>query len=100
MMSKEQIHLLCKEENFVQDFLRYESVREQRRQLRVAIDTIEKLTPPKRLETAVDLSPTKATMTRLDKIEKAHAVLLEDAYNWTWHCNDTVISILSKEGRI
>jgi hypothetical protein len=97
---KEQIQLLCKDENFIQDFLRYESVREQRKRFFEAIKTIKELTPPERLETAVDLTPAEVNLEHISKSEKLHSNLLEDVYGITWHCYETIIGILSKEGRV
>lgn len=99
-MPKDDIAILCRDENFVQDFLRYESVKEQNKRMRTAIADIKKLTPPGMPEYETDLRFAEANLERLSKMEKAHSNLLEDVYGVTWHCYDTIIEILSKDGRI
>jgi hypothetical protein len=99
-MLKVKIEMLCKDENFVQDFIRYETVREQCKRLSNAISAIRELTPPERLETAVDLSPAEVNFGRLRKMEQAHSELLDDLYGTTWQDYDTAVEILSKKGRI
>lgn len=100
MLSKEQIKILCMDENFVQDFIRYETVREQNKMMRTAIADIKKLTPLGMPEYETDLRSAEANQLRLANMEKAHDNLLEDVYGVTWHCHDTAIEILSKEGRL
>lgn len=99
-MPKEQIEILCKDENFIQDFLRYETVREQTKRLGTAISTIEELTPDGMPEYQSDLDPVRANWKRIQRIATAHANLLEDVYGVTWHCYDTIIEFLSNEGRL
>lgn len=100
MLSTDTINLLCTEENFVQDFLRYHAVHEQRRRLSCAIDTIRELTPPGRLETAVDLSGADESANRLRKIEDAHAAMLESLYGATRHSDEQISAVLSAIGRL
>ena len=44
-MLKCEVEILCMDENFIQDFIRYETVREQNKRMLSAIKIIEELTP-------------------------------------------------------
>ncbi|MCL2697931.1 MAG: hypothetical protein FWE74_07605 [Oscillospiraceae bacterium] len=93
MLTKEQIKTLCKDENFVKDFIRYDEIRKQAKRLIEAIHTIEELKP----KNQTDLKPVQEYHERLRKIESAHEHLLEDVYGVTWHRHEDVMKNLEVE---
>jgi hypothetical protein len=102
MLSKEKIKLLCDDMNFVQDFIRYNNIREVAKRLIKAINVIEGLNPNRNHmpECYVDMAPARKNYKRILKVETAHNNLLEDVYGLTWHGHKDVISILTDVGKM
>jgi hypothetical protein len=100
MQSKERIKILCKNANFVKDFIRYLEVRENAEKLIAAIDVIAQMHGDGITEYETTLCPARESYDKLRGLETAHSNLLEDVYGLTWHGHNDVKTILKKEGVI